>query len=225
MTVQVATVPSKKSFDEIAGLEGYSPCLQGAARLLMSLVAKGDHKLKGARPTDDDSLMYNGVEPAPVSVQDYLIRLFKYGLATPEVYVHMVVYMGRFRSRTSIEFHSYNIHRLMLTAFTIAAKLRDDVYYSNKYYAKIGGIAVDDLNRMEHAFLTHCNWELFVSEEEHAMFTDALMDAQRAPSHTPTTPKAPLPKSNPFRAVKNNVLSSLRKLSQRSNGSSQCLST
>ena len=39
-----------------------------------------------------------------------------------------------------------NVHRLMITAVTIATKYYDDLYFKNTFYAKLGGIATDLLN-------------------------------------------------------------------------------
>ena len=37
---------------------------------------------------------------------------------------------------------SLTVHRLLITAVMLAAKLMDDKYYNNAYYAKIGGVAI-----------------------------------------------------------------------------------
>jgi Cyclin len=44
-----------------------------------------------------------------------------------------------------------NVHRLLLTGVLLAAKLMDDHYYNNAYYAKVG------LQRV--CFAAHCRWQ------------------------------------------------------------------
>lgn len=45
------------------------------------------------------------------------------------------------------------IRRLVLTALTIAAKFHDDIYYSNAFYARVGGVSVAELNTLELTLL------------------------------------------------------------------------
>jgi hypothetical protein len=39
-----------------------------------------------------------------------------------------------------------NVHRLIITAVVVATKFYDDFYFNNKFYARLGGIALALLN-------------------------------------------------------------------------------
>ena len=41
---------------------------------------------------------------------------------------------------TTIPVTTRSIHRLLLTALVVSAKMRDDKYYSTAHYAKVGGV-------------------------------------------------------------------------------------
>lgn len=58
---------------------------------------------------------------------------------------------------------SLTIHRLVITAVMLAAKLMDDKYYNNAFYAKIGGITTSELNHMELEMLRMLDYRTFVS--------------------------------------------------------------
>lgn len=58
---------------------------------------------------------------------------------------------------------SLTIHRLVVTAVMLAAKLMDDKYYNNAFYAKIGGITTSELNHMELEMLRMLDYRTFVS--------------------------------------------------------------
>ncbi len=58
---------------------------------------------------------------------------------------------------------SLTVHRLLITAVMLAAKLMDDKYYNNAYYAKIGGVAVGDLNCMELDMLRLLDYRIVVT--------------------------------------------------------------
>lgn len=58
---------------------------------------------------------------------------------------------------------SCTVHRLLLTAVMLAAKLMDDKYYNNAYYAKIGGITTLELNHMELEMLHMLEYRTYVT--------------------------------------------------------------
>ena len=98
----------------------------------------------------------------PISVSDYVARIYRYSKCSPECCVIALVYMDRFLAATATPLTLYNVHRMVLISIMIAAKLRDDIYFSNGYYGSIGGIPRDEINRLETTFLTTCNWALWV---------------------------------------------------------------
>lgn len=153
---------SRRSFTEVDALASYNDCLPVIADLLGSL-AKQNSAVMTATPFD-------GAKVAPVSAKDYLVRICKYGYSSPEVFVLMVVFLDRLTANTGIEVTPLNLHRLILAAFVLAAKLRDDTYYSNRYYASIGGVSLQEMNALEQSFLTLSDWRLFVDEQEYATY-------------------------------------------------------
>lgn len=55
-----------------------------------------------------------------------------------------------------------NVHRVIITSILLAAKFFDDAYYNNAYYAKVGGVLVNELNGLEVDFLFRINFSLHV---------------------------------------------------------------
>ncbi|KAG0291934.1 hypothetical protein BGZ96_004679 [Linnemannia gamsii] len=62
--------------------------------------------------------------------------------------------------------NSFNIHRLLITSLMIAAKFTSDLFYSNARYAKVGGLALQELNQLELEFLFTSKFELNVKVDE-----------------------------------------------------------
>lgn len=54
--------------------------------------------------------------------------------------------------------------RVILTAVVLAAKFFDDRYYSNRFYAAVGGVRTKELNALEADFLRLIS-EALLSEE------------------------------------------------------------
>jgi hypothetical protein len=57
---------------------------------------------------------------------------------------------------------NFNFQRLILTSILLAIKYNEDEYYSNEYYAKVGGISLREMNALETEFLLLINYSLFV---------------------------------------------------------------
>ena len=58
------------------------------------------------------------------------------------------------------------MHRLLITAVLVAAKFLDDSYFNNAYYAKVGGISLEEMNALELDFLLRCDFRLHVVPED-----------------------------------------------------------
>ena len=85
----------------------------------------------------------------------YLILLLCKILMT---FVHSLV-----QSHVEMALTSLTVHRLLITAVMVAAKLMDDKYYNNAFYAKIGGVSTSELNHMELEMLRMLDYRTFVS--------------------------------------------------------------
>jgi hypothetical protein len=53
----------------------------------------------------------------------------------------------------------------MLTSILTAIKFNEDDFYSNTYYAKVGGITLQEINNLENEFLTLINFNLWIDYE------------------------------------------------------------
>ena len=58
----------------------------------------------------------------------------------------------------------------------LAIKYNEDDYYSNKYYAKVGGINLDELNSLEYNFLILLDFDVFINEETNEKYKEQLND-------------------------------------------------
>lgn len=81
------------------------------------------------------------------------------------------------RSRVSV--HRLNMHRLMLGALVLAVKWRDDLYYSNEFYAGVGGVTTEEVNRLEAEMLRLCDWSMHIDSDDHCKIVSALSGDER----------------------------------------------
>lgn len=109
---------------------------------------------------------FHGLRPPPISIDAYIDRIAKYTKCSPVCFVMALVYIDLLSQRDdNMCLTSLNIHRLLLSGTMLAAKLMDDHYYNNAYYAKVGGISTQEINNLELAMLKLLDYRLLISSE------------------------------------------------------------
>lgn len=157
-----------------------SELLEMMSRLLTKVVHTNDNlvaeknnyksTLSYSNGHTDPTLMFRGQNIPSLPINKYLQRAHHYCATSNDVYLSLLVYFDRLSqpdksasgeqtSMPKLILDSYNIHRLIITAFTVATKFSQDIYFTNKRYAKVGGISDNELNKLELVFLDLMNWE------------------------------------------------------------------
>eukprot|EP00662_Eupelagonemidae_sp_cell21_P029393 gene29393-41654_t len=77
-----------------------------------------------------------------------------------------------------MELNSHNVHRIVLAALVMAAKLTEDLPFSNVHYADVGGVSTVELQRIEMGFMVDLRFELHVSQQD---FAAALVHLRGVP--------------------------------------------
>jgi hypothetical protein len=113
--------------------------------------------------------------PPVISLPDYLDRISQHASCSIECYILSLIYVNRLIIRHDLALTQNNVHRVILTSIMLAAKFQDDRYYDNRYYARLGGITLDELNLLEAEFIFGIGFDLFVSETEFKIYENQLM--------------------------------------------------
>lgn len=133
--------------------------------------------------SDNSESIYHSTKRPTISLNDYLQRIGKYAHCREECFVFALIYIDRLQElQPEIVLNSKSAHRLsifinnrmILVACIVAIKFHEDEYYKNDYYAKVGGIALDELNVLESQFLLHINFKLYISETLFNTYTTKL---------------------------------------------------
>eukprot|EP00792_Barthelona_sp_PAP020_P004599 TRINITY_DN222_c0_g1_i1.p1 TRINITY_DN222_c0_g1~~TRINITY_DN222_c0_g1_i1.p1 ORF type:complete len:207 (+),score=44.57 TRINITY_DN222_c0_g1_i1:85-621(+) len=121
----------------------------------------------------DDSSGFNSNNPfsslsvPSLGVQAYMLRIQKYANCSPSALIGAGIYLDRIITLNPdmlISIHSF--HRLFLTAVVLAAKYFDDKFFTNRYYSRVGGVKMAELNKLEIEFLFKLKFTLQISTEE-----------------------------------------------------------
>jgi len=171
------------------------PCASDVDTSKMEPVSAGDQFMKGfglvltrwveatATITAADSkprrvTYFHCVRPPTLAIPDYLNRIRKYFVASDECYVMALVYIDRVgKVDPAMTVSELNVHRLLVIAAMIAAKFHDDVYYSNNYYAKVGGLSLKEVNALEAKFLKMLDWRMYVDPQEYQLYHSLVCQA------------------------------------------------
>jgi hypothetical protein len=112
-----------------------------------------------------------------ISFGDYITRVLNYTQINDSTLIMALVYMDRFCKNRKILLTEFNLHRIFFSALLVAIKYNEDIYYSNLYYAKIGGLKLKKLNKLEAEFLSGISFQLFVDENVYEQYESKLIYA------------------------------------------------
>jgi hypothetical protein len=90
-----------------------------------------------------------------------------------------LIYIDRLCDLNQLHLNDFNIHRIILATVLIAIKYNEDDYYSNDYYAKVGGISLQEINTLEYECVKLLNHKLFVEEEFYKKYELYLKQYQK----------------------------------------------
>ncbi|KAJ3179843.1 hypothetical protein HDU87_002411 [Geranomyces variabilis] len=107
----------------------------------------------------DDSL--NPEPSLGIKLDDYLQRIVKFASVEPSVILLLLVYVDRIcEINPTFTISSLTVHRFIIAAVTAGSKALSDIYCTNTYYARVGGISLQELNIMEMEFCKMIGWRL-----------------------------------------------------------------
>lgn len=52
----------------------------------------------------------------------------------------------------------------------LAIKYNDDVYFGNRHYARVGGISLEELNRLERKTISLLNYNLHINSDTYTKY-------------------------------------------------------
>ena len=112
-----------------------------------------------------------------ISIKDYLEHIYKYSKINSSTIALILIYIDRICNVTKCKLSYYIIHKLILGAMILAIKYNEDVFCSLKFYAKLGGITLNELYNLEVNFISLINFNLFVSDELFSKYNDYLLSS------------------------------------------------
>ncbi|EED15031.1 tRNA-specific adenosine-34 deaminase subunit Tad3, putative [Talaromyces stipitatus ATCC 10500] len=130
--------------------------------MIMELIQYNDTiPLQGGRLT-----RFHSRTPPKISVRDYLQRLTTHATLSPPILLSMVYYIDRLCALyPAFTVSSLTVHRFLITSATVASKGLSDSFWTNRTYARVGGITITELAMLELDFLWRVEWKIVPQPE------------------------------------------------------------
>ncbi|KAJ5164646.1 uncharacterized protein N7500_006476 [Penicillium coprophilum] len=116
---------------------------------------------------------FHSRSPPRISVQDYLQRLTTHATLShpyPPQHDRLCALYPAFTVS------SLTIHRFLITSATVASKGLSDSFWTNKTYARVGGIGMTELAMLELDFLFRVEWRIVPQPEVLVDYYQSLVD-------------------------------------------------
>lgn len=115
--------------------------------------------------------------PPGISVADYLQRLTTHATLSPPILLSMVYYIDRLCALyPAFTISSLTVHRFLITSATVASKGLSDSFWTNKIYARVGGLSLKELALLELDFLSRVDWRIVPKPEVLADYYRSLVE-------------------------------------------------
>jgi len=109
-----------------------------------------------------------------VQLGDYVYHIVETLRISKPVLIHALIYVDRLVKETQFRLCLLSVHRVILTSIMIASKFMDDIVHSNKTFASIGLVDVEELNKAEKELLFGIKFDLYVSQSLFKNYCEAL---------------------------------------------------
>ena len=121
-------------------------------------------KYYASKIREQSKMIFSSNSIPKISILEYLNRIVNYTKIEDSTLITAIIYLDLV-GQNEIYLTDYNIHTLLLICILIAIKMNEDCIYTNDYYAKVAGISLKKLNKIEHEFLNMNKFKLFVDKD------------------------------------------------------------
>eukprot|EP00798_Chlamydomonas_sp_ICE-L_P003113 gene3113-13123_t len=113
---------------------------------------------------------FHGLRSPPMSLDKYILRINKSVGCSPVCFVNALAYIDMLTQKDLLHHPSaLNIHRLVLIGTMVAAKMVDDKVHRNYFWSKVGGVSLQELNKLELEFLRLMDYRVMVTVDQSSL--------------------------------------------------------
>ena len=114
--------------------------------------------------------IFNTNKKPSVPVKKFLERVVKYCQPEPSTFITSLIYLDNILLKTKTKLTYMNSYKLFYTCFVLSMKFNEDRHNSNKFYAKVCGVNINDFLLMEYRALKYLDFSLFIQAETYELY-------------------------------------------------------
>ena len=123
-------------------------------------------KFRKERPLNTNDIFYSNKIPL-ITTEEFIIRIVKYTNMENSTLISAFIYTKRLIEKENYILALNNLYRIFLGACVIAIKFNEDWNFKNKYYAKIGGLNLKEMNLIEYNIYSRIEFDLSINEKDY----------------------------------------------------------
>ncbi len=100
-----------------------------------------------------------------ITIKQYMQRIMYYTKPEPSTIILSLIYIDQICENSTLKLNRLNIYRFILLSLLTAIKYNEDDYFSNDYYAQVGGVSLNEINMLEYSFLYLLDFKCFIDNE------------------------------------------------------------
>ena len=114
--------------------------------------------------------IFNTNKKPSVPVKKFLERVVKYCQPEPSTFIMSLIYLDNILLKTKTKLTCMNSYKLFYACFVLSMKFNEDRHNSNKFYAKVCGVNINDFLLMEYRALKYLDFSLFIQTETYELY-------------------------------------------------------
>ena len=114
--------------------------------------------------------IFNTNKKPSVPVKKFLERVVKYCQPEPSTFITSLIYLDNILLKTKTKLTCMNSYKLFYACFVLSMKFNEDRHNSNKFYAKVCGVNINDFLLMEYRALKYLDFSLYIESEAYELY-------------------------------------------------------
>ena len=110
-----------------------------------------------------------------ISIEKYLVRLVSHSKMEISTLILILIYIDKICKNNKFRLNFFNIHKFIVTSMLVSIKYNEDDFFSNSFYAKVGGVSKTELNTLEYIFLSLIDFELYVDDDLYNKYSSYIL--------------------------------------------------
>ena len=145
--------------EEISLIEQNRNCeLSNKITSLIEILINNNKNNKRRKISKD---IFTGRTLPKINLNDFINRIIAYTEIEKNTLICSLIYLDEIDKKKPIT--EFNIHRIFFSCVLISIKYNEDDIFKNDYYAKIAGVTLNEINKMESTFISLLDFNLYIN--------------------------------------------------------------